>query len=56
MSFHGSVMAEVRRLHAEIDRLEAELAAYKRLRAEVAKELKVNPSNVQKRGAPSDER
>ena len=56
MSFQGSVMAEIRRLHTEIDRLEAELAAYKRLRAEVAKELKVNPSNVQKRGEPSDER
>jgi uncharacterized small protein (DUF1192 family) len=30
MIFHGSVMAEIMRLHAEIERLEAELAAFKR--------------------------
>jgi hypothetical protein len=52
MNFHGSVMAEIRRLHAEIDRLEAELAAFKRLRSEVAKEIATNPSNIEKRGRP----
>jgi uncharacterized protein (UPF0335 family) len=52
MIFHGSVMAEIMRLHAEIERLEAELAAFKQLRSEVAKEIATNPSNVKKRGIP----